>query len=867
MTNMSTSAAAIAAMLLAVPAAQAQAVSGGAAASAPQSVPPGGTGTRLGSGDGTGAGQDSTAGTTDNDVIVTGTRAGGITAAESATPIKVLNAETLSHVGQPNLNQELAQLVPSFTAESFGGDTANLTLSARLRGLSPNQTLVLVNGKRRHGTANLHVLAGPYQGSAAPDLDLIAPESIQRIEVLEDGAAAQYGSDAIAGVINIILKDSTSGIDGNATAGEYYNTGGETYAGTAHIGLKVGAAGFFDVTGFYRFNDFTQVGGVDRRVSTPTNALQTSLSPAQAALYAGIPGYPYTNKINGNAQSYLSTVNYNTGYDFGGLKVYSFGSYARRVASAYENLRVPDRVIASPVLGVAGSLTTPGELIPFPQGFNPREKIKESDYAFTGGAKGDLGGFGYDLSATYGADKNVIETVDSANRSLFINTHATPRNFYDGFFRATEFTGNADFNKQMDIGSGSMLNIAFGGEYRRNTYQIGAGDTASYYLEGGQSYPGFRPTDAGFHSRDNEAAYIDLATTLMDKLKLDAAGRYEHYSDFGGRFIGKGTARYDFSPAFAIRGTVDSGFRAPTLAEEFYSATNVSPTTAVVQLPANSAAAKVLGFQNLKPEKSFGFSFGTVFRPLPKLAITIDAYQTKITDRILGTGTFFNTGGATNYPLVTNAIVANGNILDPTVTQTGISVFTNGGDTRTRGIDATASYDIGLNDLGDLTLSLSGNYNKTILTKINAAPAGLPGAALFDLGAQSTLTTASPRVKVVTQGFYTYHAISIMVRENFYGSTSELVSPDGGTFYRSTVGFAAITDLEIGVKLTRQVTFSFGAQNLTDKKPPTYLLLPNAANPNQPIVSTGGNVYDAPLTFSPYGINGGYYYGRLAFKF
>ncbi|WP_174296933.1 TonB-dependent receptor plug domain-containing protein, partial [Sphingomonas bacterium] len=853
----------------------------GALAAAPQEVPPGGTGTRVGSGDGTGEGQASTTGTTDNDIIVTGTRAGGITAAESATPIKVLNAETLSHVGQPNLNQQLAQLVPSFTAESFGGDTANLTLSARLRGLSPNQTLVLVNGKRRHGTANLHVLAGPYQGSAAPDLDLIAPESIQRIEVLEDGAAAQYGSDAIAGVINIILKDSTSGIDGNATAGEYYDTGGETYAGTLHVGTKIGAAGYFDATGFYRYNDFTQVGGVDRRVSTPDGALQPSLSAAQRSLYATIPGFEgnkqitggkFANRINGNAQSYLVTGQYNTGYDFGGFKVYSFGSYSRRVASAFENLRVPDRVIASPVLGVAGTLTTPGELIPFPQGFNPREKIKESDFAFTGGAKGDLGGFGYDLSATYGRDKNVIETVDSVNRSLFVNTHASPRNFYDGFFQASEFTANADFSKPFDIGTGSMLNVAFGAEYRRNTYQIGSGDAGSIYLEGGQSYPGFRPTDAGSHRRDNAAGYIDLATTVMDKLKVDLAGRYEHYSDFGSRVIGKGTARYDIAPTFAIRGTVDSGFRAPTLAEEFYSATNVSPTSATVQLPANSAAAKVLGFQNLRPEKSFGFSFGGVFRPLPKLAITIDAYQTKITDRILGTGTFFNTGGATNYPLVTQAIVANGNILDPTVVQTGISVFTNGGDTRTRGIDATASYDVGLNDLGDLTLSLSANYNKTILTRINAAPTGLPGATLFDKTSQSLLITGSPRVKVTTQGFYTYNAISILVRENFYGSTSAQYSPDGGNYTLNRVGFAAITDIELGVKITKALTFSFGANNLTNKKPPAYVLLPNVGpngvvNVNQPIVSSGGNVYDAPLGISPYGINGGYYYGRLAFKF
>ena len=354
--------------------------------------------------------------------------------------------------------------------------------------------------------------------------------------------------------------------------------------------------------------------------------------------------------------------------------------------------------------------------------------------------------------------------------------------------------------------------------------------------------------------------------------------------------IGKGTARYDFSPAFALRGTVDSGFRAPTLAEEFYSATNVSPTSATVQLPANSAAAKLLGFQNLKPEKSFSLSGGVVIRPVSKLTVTIDAYQVKITDRILGTGTLFGSGGATNYPQVTQAILANGNILDPTVTQTGISVFTNGGDTRTRGVDVTASYDLDLHDMGTLSLTMSGNYNQTKLTKLNAAPAALPGAALFDLTTQSLLTTGSPRVKVVTQAFYSNHGITLLLRENFYGSTSAVYSPDGGNYYgatadstviagktyyyyRNTVGFAAITDVEVGVKLTDAVTFSFGANNLTDKKPPNYKLFSATAvggvtvNPVQPVVSNGGNVYDQPIGISPYGINGGYYYGRLSFKF
>ena len=487
-----------------------------------------------------------------NEVIVTGTRTTGITAAESAAPIKVLSAETLSHVGQPNLNQILTQLVPSFTAQAFGGDTANLTLSAKLRGLSPNHTLVLINGKRRHGTSNLAVLGGPYQGSAAPDLDMIPPDSIARIEVLEDGAAAQYGSDAIAGVINIILKDdATLGGDFAFTGGANYNVGGQIFSPTLHLSAPLGSNGFFDVTGFFRFHDFTQIGGLDRRVVTPLGALQPGLSAAQVQLYRNISRFPEVNRINGDAQSNLTTVDYNTGYKLGSVELYSFGSYGNRSASAYENLRVPDRVIASPVLGVAGTLTTPGEILFNANGFNPREGIRETDYAATGGLKGDAGKLHYDLSATYGQDKNDIYTFDSANRSLFIDTHATPRNFYDGFFKASEFTANLDLTHDFDLGLAKPLSVALGGEYRHDRYEIGSGDAASIYKEGGQAYPGFRPTDAGVHGRDNESAYLDVAVNPIDPWKIDGAVRYEHYSDFGDRVIYKATTRFDFSPAFA----------------------------------------------------------------------------------------------------------------------------------------------------------------------------------------------------------------------------------------------------------------------------------------------------------------------------
>ncbi len=800
-----------------------------------------------------------------DDIIVTGTRASGITAAESAAPIKVLDADIMSHVGQPNLNQVLAQLVPSFTAQAFGGDTANLTLSARLRGLSPNHTLVLINGKRRHGTANLAVLGGPYQGAATADLDLISPSSIKRIEVLEDGAAAQYGSDAIAGVINIILKDDDAGGDGYATAGENYQTGGRTYAGTLHLGTKIGEDGFFNITAFHRYHDFTQVGGIDRRVTDINGNLLTgttspSLTPLQQRLYANIPNFPYVNRINGDAQSRLTNLQYNTVYDFGDAEVYSFGTYSKRIASAYENLRVPTRVSRT-VDGVTTYFDPEGDN-PV-NGFSPREKIREDDMAFTGGVRGLVSGFHYDLSTTFGQDKNLIYTVDSANASLYADTGFTPTSFYNGFFKSTEFTANADFTREIEAGMAAPLNLAFGGEYRKNVYEIGSGDPGSIYKEGGQSYPGFRPSDAGVNGRNSQAAYVDVAMMPVAGLKLDIAGRYEHYSDFGSKFIYKGTTRYDFSDAFALRGTFSTGFRAPTLAESFYSATNVSPTSAFVQLPANSAAAKLLGFANLKPEKSTNYSIGTVIRPAERLTITLDAYQVKIRDRILGTGSIYGSGGANNFPIVTEAIRANGNVLDPTVNQTGINIFTNGADTRTRGVDLVVSYVTDFADYGKVNWTLSGNYNETKALNLNAAPTTLCNIPLFDLEAQSYLETASPKTKVIGSIFYALDKFGATLRGTLYGKTTAYLSPDGGSYYKQTIGTAFIGDVELNYDLTRDLKLSVGANNVFNKRPPNVGLVPGSTNSTV----NDGNVLDAPLTFSPYGINGGYYYARFNITF
>ncbi len=801
-----------------------------------------------------------------SEVIVTGTRVVGLKAEDSAAPVQVLGSAALKRVGQPDLIQALAQNLPSFTAEATGGDTGNLTLAAALRGLNPNDTLVLVNGKRRHPTANLHVLGGPYQGAATADLSLIPVGAIDHIEVLQDGAAAQYGTDAIAGVVNIILKNANSGGALSLTAGQYYEGDGETGAWSLNFGAPLGEKGFVNVTLEERYHDFSVRGGADRRVFNRDGTIKAGINPIDRAGLPGAAGFPVVNKIQGDAAYNVYTAYLNAGYDFAeNLQGYATASYSNRVAEAYENYRLPSKV------------TRPGPngttIVPFPNGFEPKEYLAEEDFSVGGGLKGVNEGWDWDLGTTYGRDKNLISTINSANASLFADTGVTPRNFYDGAFISTQWTTNLDVSKPFDVGMATPLTFAFGGEYRRESYEIKAGDPLSIYKEGGQSYPGFQPTDAAKHKRTNYGAYVDVAVSPVENLKVDVAGRYEHYSDFGSTAVFKLTGRYDFSPMVAVRGTASTGFRAPTLAEEFYSATNVAPTFAVVQLPANSASARQIGFNNLEPEKSTNFSGGFVLHPVEGMQITVDAYQIQIRRRIVATGTLLGLDGTTVVSAnVLAAIASHGNVLDPGLTYVGVSVFTNAAKTRTRGVEVTANYASDFGDMGHVDWSAAVNYNKTTVLGQAPLPVQVRNALygqteILGPTALSYLETAPPRVKVVLGAFWTLDKFSVNLRETIYGKSSEIQSTSGTGIggVVEKVGTTAITDLDVGYQLTEAVKVNVGANNLFNHKAPTVPNISDGRGGVRP--ADGSNVYDNPLGFTPFGINGGYYYARVTYTF
>ncbi|MEO5706327.1 MAG: TonB-dependent receptor [Alteraurantiacibacter sp.] len=838
-------------------------------------------------------------------IIVTGTRAAGQAAAESAAPIQLLSADALTHVGQPNLNQALTQLVPSFQAQTQGTDMASFSLSARLRGVSPNHTLVMVNGKRRHGNSILQVINGAFGGSAAPSIDLIPPDIVSRIEILQDGAAAVYGSDAIAGVINIILKSDTSGGSIRATTGQYYDGEGTTYSASGNFGVEVGDRGFLDISLFHRRNGYTTVGDGQIAVVNLNGTINSGVSAAFRPLYQALADSGGTAGVNGGQPaSKLSVAFYNFGYEFDDFEFYSFGDISRRTGDALQGYRVPNRVCRT----AAGAPQTSDPTRCFGNtaatGLVPHIEVFQNEFSFTGGVRGETpSGWSWDVSGTYSEDNSKVYTTGSVNASLFVATGFSPTDFYDGGFQFDQFVGTVDISKEFDIGLSDPLTFAFGAEYRSEAYSIFQGDAGSLYVEGAQSFPGYSATDASRIDRIAKAVYGNVIVFPVEDWTVDIAGRIEDYSDFGSAQIGKITTRYDFSDAFALRATASTGFRAPTLAEQGYSATNVGPTSAVLQLAPSSAGATSAGFGALGPEKSINFSAGMVVRPIPRLTMTLDGYYIKINDRIVSSGGIEGQraspfplagirvgidtvapliNGLTPFALVNGAILASGKALDPTVLQSGslsIQTFTNGIDTETMGVEFGARYPIDL-PFGTLDLTVGANYNITKVTDSTVL------GSLFTQTAEDTIENASPDFKGNIGALFESGGFTANARMNYYSKTTQLVRPNSasttprpvlnyagvGEYYQATVGATPIFDLELGYEFTEFLTVSVGANNLLNKKPeiPDVVADYNPAtwstNNRSPYIN-GGGVINGPYNFGPYGSNGGYYYARIALEF
>jgi iron complex outermembrane receptor protein len=747
-------------------------------------------------------------------VIVTGTRETNIKARDSAAPIDVLPATALQATGATDLRDALERVLPSLNHTAFGGDYGALTDTIQLRGLSPDHVLILINGKRRHTTANIYADTSPLQGSAPVDLDLIPLSAIDHIEVLRDGAAAQYGSDAIAGVINIILKSADHGGDLTANTGQYYDGGGFTAGGGGNIGTELGDDGFLNLSGDYRHHNHSVRSGADNRTGV------------------------VDNDIFGDPEVERESVAYNAGKSFAdkAVEVYSFATYAHRDAQSYENFRLPT-------------------IIPsvYPHGFSPQATIDENDYAGTLGVRGkELLGWSWDLSSTYGGDDDGLGLINSGNPALAASG-TTPTSFHIANFSITQWTNTLDLTHPYDLGLAAPLNVALGGEWRRETYKIRPGDPASYQNGGAQSEQGLSPVNAGSYSRSNSAGYVDLATNLLPQWQIDVAGRYEHYTDFGNTTSGKVSTRYDFTPRLALRGTVSNGFRAPSLAQEFYAALGVSPTGASGQIAAGSPAAKALGAGTLQAEKSINFSLGAVAEPVDGLHLTLDNYFIRITNRIVD-------GGSYAGEEAINALAQNGVSFPPGIIPADVTAvfFSNGVDTKTYGVDFTADYRSDFGSAGTVDWDAAVNYNRTLLTRLGLDGNGNP---LLDAQQIANLTSNSPESKLIVGGTWKAAGWTATLHEIRYGKSVALDEYYTGpnafsltTLYQSVNQPKYVSNLELGHQWSR-LLWAVGANNL-------FNVYPKELPPAQRYI--GAALYDA---YTGVGINGGYYYTRLAYNF
>jgi len=763
---------------------------------------------------------------TSETVIVTGTRSGKKKARDSVSPIDVVSASELRRTGQVNLRDALTRLLPSVTRQTYGGDTGSLTDAIRLRGLNPNQVLVLINGKRRHTTANIYADSGPQQGSTPADLDMIPASMIDHIEVLRDGAAAQYGSDAVAGVVNVILK---SGDHGGSAQGLF----GQTYAGdgfstdiSGDAGAALGSNGFIHIGAEFVHADHTNRTGTDLRT-----------------------GRSDLDQILGNPETTRESFGINAEKDISpDVTLYGNLTYAHRHAEANQQYRLPSSYITTSYAGV------------YPYGYAPAETIEENDYGVTLGARGDdLLGFSWDLSTTYGADQDNIGVKNSANTSL-VNTLYPPTNFDVTNYRNAQWTNNLDLKRTIPTPFlAAPTGFAIGAEHRYEEYTIGTGSPLSYYGTGAQGLVGVLPALAGTWSRDVYATYAEIDTHPLRHLEVDFAGRYEYYTDAGDVETGMVRARYEINPRFALRGTISNGFRAPTLAEQHFSNLVVSPTTASGILGVNSVGARALGAQPLKPERSTNASAGFVAEPLHGLHVTADVYQINIRDRIVA-------GGVYNGTRAIDAIESSGITLPGTIASpTSVSAyyFSNGASTRTQGLDVSADYLSHFGRWGNVDWTLGLDLNRSVITHVGR---DLNGNLLLNAQSATSLTRGSPRSKIILGAAWNRGPYDATLRVTRYGQTTDdltfytgatrSASAGNTSFYEFNNSPRWITDLEFGYRITHAWHVAVGANNLFDIYP---RMKPAQTN------YLGTLPYD--INASQIGIDGGFYYARVNYTF
>jgi iron complex outermembrane receptor protein len=778
------------------------------------------------------------------EVVVVGTRTIGHSVDESLAPIDLVLPDAIRRSASlpGEVGAALQSLVPSFSLpRQSNSNFADIVRPAQLRGLSPDQVLVLVNGKRRHTTATLTTESKLGKGTSPVDFNSIPVGAIQRIEVLRDGAGAQYGSDAIAGVINVVLKNASQGGQATATFGQnrtdFKPTGesvndGDTLFASVNSGFSLGS-GFLNLTAEYRDRDQTLRSGPDQ---IPFFENQT---PPNLALLG-----TQTHKAgDGPIEDIL--FSFNSAFDVNdSVELYSFGGYAHRTGEGANFFRYPDSFANVPSI--------------FPDGYIPVLEATNDDLSLAAGVRGTLASdWTWDASAVYGSNDFDHDVTNSLNVSL---GDASPTSFNIAEYKLSQLALRFDMSRPIEVsGFANPVNLAWGLEYRTETYETKAGDPESYIAGpiigapiGTQSGSGLQPSETVDEDRDATSLYVDLESNLTDKFQLGVAGRFEDYSDFGSSVNGKLSARYELTPALAVRSTIGTGFRAPSLTQAFFRGSTTSFGTGgqleqVLNLPTDDPIAILLGATDLEPEESVSYNLGLVFRTEGGFGLTVDFYRVDIDNRITLSERI---GGQAVTDFIDNSLGIPGVL--------GVRFFTNAVDTQTDGYDIVADYSF---DLGGGSLALSAAYNKseTEVTHVDPNPAVLDSlgvdAVLFGVEEQNTLETAFPDDKLIFTAQWTSERWSILGRATRWGEATRVFNFGGGFPPPETYGSEWGIDVDVEFDVTKQFAVAIGANNVLDEYPDL-----SSAD-----INFFGNLpYDVlqPITF-----NGAFYYLRTTYSF
>jgi iron complex outermembrane recepter protein len=820
-------------------------------------------------------------------LVVTGTRTPGRSPTESLSPIDVFRPAMLEKQAAADFTDQLANIAPSFNTQRFPiADGSAFIRPANLRNLPPDQTLVLINGKRRHRSALVNLQAEPFgtvnQGSQAVDYGLIPSAAISRVEVLRDGSSAQYGSDAIAGVVNIILNDNAKGVRVDGQYGSTYEGDGDKWRSSFNLGLPLSEDGFLNLTAEYFESDFTSR-GIPRATAAQVEAARPGTVP-----FNGLGqrwGDPNAKGIRSflNAEFPLNES----------VSLYGFGSYSdSKYDSSFfyrEPVGVPgvaprstlmvdadedglpdpvdqalvDSITAqglNPADYLTADATSPSGWVAlnpiytqFPGGYTPTFAADQMDYEGVFGAKGEFGsGLRWDVSLRQGENRVYYKLINSINPSL---GRLSPTSFEPGFLTQLERGANADFVYpwQNDVFA-SPVNVAFGAEWREETYKIREGDFASWQVGptaalfgfGSDGFQGDAPDATGEFTQYSRAAYLDLETDVVERLSMGLAGRFEDNSSFGNTFDWKLSSRFEATDTFALRATVNTGFRAPTPGQiNTLDVTTTADASGNLipqgTFPVNSPAAIALGAQPLDAEESFAYSAGIVYTPSDAFSLTLDYYNIEVDDRIALRNV--SIGPAERQALIDAGI--------PLAALPGqVSYFTNGFDSTVQGIDLVAVYKADFAEWGTGTFDFRHSYNKQEVDSVDINP--FDGQPVLNSERVADLENQLPNNRsVFTFDWRSPWNFDVTARANYYDGWEDVTFGEKATF-----GSTVLFDLAVSFDLfDDHVHVTVGGNNIFDEYPDKQ---PNA------VLNFLGAQY--PLS-SPYGFNGGEWYAKVGFEF